>query len=85
VRPIAEACAAQRAAVLGRTDASWSHLCPPPELGPGRRTGHYRLGSDTLILDAGGRSRISMEDLAVALVDEAETGAHTGRSFTVAW
>lgn len=85
VRPIAEACAAQRAVVLGRSDAVWSHLCPPAELAPGPRTGHYRLGADTLLVDATGRSRISMEDLAVALVDEAESGAHTGRSFTVAW
>lgn len=83
VRPIAEACDAQREAVLARSDTSWSHVCPPANLAPGARTGRYRLGADTLVVGPDGTSQITMEDLAVALVDEAETRAHRGRSFTV--
>ena len=85
VRPIAAACAAQRALVLERGAGAWTHLCPPPELAPGVRAGRYRVGGDVLLHGADGRSRISMEDFAVALVDEAETGALLGRSAAVAW
>ncbi|MFF0032867.1 hypothetical protein [Streptomyces avermitilis] len=38
-----------------------------------RRTGRYRRGTDTLLTSADGRSWISAEDLAVAVVDELET------------
>jgi putative NADH-flavin reductase len=85
VRPIAEACHAQRQLVLSRTDVLWSHLCPPASLQPGRRHGRYRTGSDMLVTGEDGRSEISMEDFAVAILDEAESRAHAGRSFTVGW
>ena len=49
-----------------------------------RRTGRYRLGSDTLLIDDNGDSQISMEDLAVALVDEAENRNYSRTRFTVA-
>ena len=39
---------------------------------PGKRTGTFRLGSDTLVMDKNGESRISMEDFAVAMLDEEE-------------
>lgn len=38
----------------------------------GQRTGCYRLGTDTLLIDENGISHISMEDYAVAMLDEAE-------------
>ncbi|QES53138.1 3-beta hydroxysteroid dehydrogenase [Streptomyces venezuelae] len=62
----------------------WTCLSPPAHLAPGKRTGTYRLGSDDLVVDEEGRSRISVEDFAVALVDEVERDAHAGRRFTVA-
>jgi hypothetical protein len=37
------------------------------------RTGKFRLGDDQLLVDARGKSWISMEDYAIALVDELET------------
>ncbi|NEW47362.1 NAD(P)H-binding protein [Nocardia cyriacigeorgica] len=52
--------------------ASWVYLSPPAILEPGRRTGRYRRGTTTLLTDSGGTSRISAEDLAVAVVDELE-------------
>jgi putative NADH-flavin reductase len=54
-------------------------------IAPGKRTGHYRMGADELLLDAGGNSTISMDDLAVALVDEAERPKHHQTGFTVAY
>lgn len=41
-----------------------------------------RLGKDDLIADAGGDSRISMEDYAIAAVDELEKPQHRGERFT---
>lgn len=85
VRPIAEACHAQRALFLDRADDRSSHICPPAALEPGRRTGRYRLGTDMLVTGPDGDARISLEDFAVAIMDEAESRSQAGRSFTVGW
>ncbi|MGW7043663.1 NAD(P)-dependent oxidoreductase [Streptomyces avermitilis] len=53
--------------------ADWVYLSPPALLEPGERTGRYRRGTDTLLTSGDGRSWISAEDLAVAVVDELET------------
>ncbi|MEV5709104.1 NAD(P)H-binding protein [Actinoallomurus sp. NPDC052274] len=83
-RDIALACADQLAACQAETGVDWTYLSPPALLEPGERTGAYRLGTDELLTDAEGRSWISMEDLAVALLDEAERPRHHRRRFTVA-
>ncbi|WP_326692997.1 MULTISPECIES: NAD(P)H-binding protein [unclassified Streptomyces] len=86
-RAIARACDKQLAICLHHAppQADWAYLSPPALLEPGTRTGRYRLGGDELLLDAEGRSAISMEDLAVALVDEAERPEHHRARFTVAY
>ncbi|TDC93847.1 NADH-flavin reductase [Nonomuraea deserti] len=84
-RPIALACDAQLAACRAAPRADWTYLSPPALLEPGERTGRYRLGADELLVDADGRSVISMEDLAVALLDEAERPRHRRCRFTVAY
>ncbi|KAF0846744.1 NAD(P)-dependent oxidoreductase [Nocardia caishijiensis] len=81
---IAQACAEQLAACRAHTTADWTYLSPPAELDPGVRTGNYRVGADELLVDADGGSWISMEDFAVALLDEAERPAHRRARFTVA-
>jgi len=63
----------------------WTYLSPAAEIGPGDRTGHYRTTDDTLLLDAKGRSFISFEDYAVAVLDELEDAQHIGRRFGVAY
>lgn len=63
----------------------WTFVSPPFELAPGERTGKYRLGEDTPVFDANGKSAISVSDLAVAILDEAEHPAHRGRRFTVGY
>ena len=57
----------------------------PAVLEPGRRSGSYRIGEDELLVDAEGASRISVEDLAVALLDEVERPRHHRARFTVAY
>ncbi|MGW0700827.1 NAD(P)-dependent oxidoreductase [Streptomyces sp. NPDC002867] len=84
--PIAAACAAQLDACRAfASDADWTYLSPPALLEPGERTGDYRLGRDELLVDDEGRSAISMEDFAVALLDEAERPRHRRARFTVAY
>ncbi len=57
----------------------WTYLSPAPVIEPGTRTGSYKVSQDTPAGD-----HISVEDFAVALVDEIEKPAHTGSRFTVA-
>ena len=63
----------------------WTFLSPSALIQPGERTGKFRLGSDQLLVDAAGKSAISTEDFAVALVDELETPAHSRKRFTVGY
>lgn len=75
-REIAVACCDQFAVCRAETQADWTYLSPPALLQPGERTGRYRMGSNSLLMNADGTSLISMEDLAVALLDEAEEPKH---------
>lgn len=67
------------------SDIRWTVLTPPMQITPGRRTGKFRLGGNLLLRDTDGKSAISMEDFAAALVDELENPRHTGKRFTVAY
>lgn len=84
VRDIAAACRQQFEVCAANTIADWTYLCPPALLVPGERTGSYRLGRDELLFNSAGKSTISIEDFAVALLDEAEFPRHRQSSFTVA-
>ncbi len=66
-------------------DLDWTFISPSAEFVAGERTGVFRLGADSLLIDAHGRSWISYEDFAVALVNEIETGAHHRQRFTVGY
>ncbi|MEU5427990.1 NAD(P)H-binding protein [Streptomyces olivoreticuli] len=85
IRPIAQAGTEQLAVCRAETTVDWAYLSPAALLEPGERTGTYRLGTDELLVDAEGNSAISMEDLAVALLDEAERPKHRRTRFTVAY
>ncbi|HEU5346800.1 MAG TPA: NAD(P)-dependent oxidoreductase [Ktedonobacterales bacterium] len=63
----------------------WTYLSPADQITPGERTGHYRTGGDQLVRDANGESRISMEDFAVAFLDEIESPRFPRQRFTVAY
>lgn len=79
IRPVAEASMRQlRECESHRAD--WVYLSPPALLEPGERTGTYRRGTDVLLT---GPSSISVEDLAVAVLDELENPGED-RRFTVA-
>jgi putative NADH-flavin reductase len=63
----------------------WSFLSPSADISPGQRTGKFRLGTDQMLSDANGQSRISTQDYAVAMIDEVEHPAHVRQRFTVGY
>lgn len=67
------------------TDLEWTNISPAATIGPGERTGTYRTSLDDLLTDASGASTISVEDYAVAVLDEIETPRHNGHRFAVAY
>lgn len=66
-------------------DVPWTFFSPAINTAPGERTGKFRLGGDHVIYDADGKSSISMEDLAVATIDEAEKPTHIHARFTIGY
>ena len=84
-KPTALAHADALAILQGNIDVDWTFVSPAESMMPGERTGQYRTGADQLVRDAEGRSRISIEDFAVALLDELENPRFIRRRFTVAY
>jgi putative NADH-flavin reductase len=85
---------AYEAAVRGHRDALntyrlsnrlWTYLSPAEHIYPGERTARFRLGGDRPVVDVNGQSRISYEDAAVAIIDEAELPRHVQRRFTIGY
>ncbi len=66
-------------------ELNWVFLSPAALIAPGERTGKYRVGGDQLLTAGDGHSRISTEDYAVAILDEAEQPKHTRTRFSVAY
>ena len=84
----AEAREGRESLAVWRTEAGgldWSYLSPAAEIGPGERTGNYRTTGDQLLVDAAGKSFITFEDYAVAVLDELERPRHVGQRFGVAY
>ena len=71
--------------LMNEHDIDWIFFSPAGALEPGERTGKFRLGKDDLIVDADGKSHISVEDYAVAMVDELEKPVHHQERFTIGY
>lgn len=71
--------------LLEKSNINWTYFSPAAFFAPGTRTGKFRLGTNQLIADTKGDSRISMEDYAIALVDELEKPAHERAQFTIGY
>jgi putative NADH-flavin reductase len=69
----------------GFAEFDWTAASPSAVIEPGARTGHYRTATDQLIVDAQGKSRISAEDFAVAIVDEIENPKFIEKRFTAGY
>jgi putative NADH-flavin reductase len=66
-------------------DLDWTFVSPSASFAPGERTGKFRLGGDQLLTAADGKSSISMEDYAIAFIDEVEKPQHRRQRFTVGY
>jgi putative NADH-flavin reductase len=73
------------ALLRAQSDLEWTCLSPPAMSESGERTGRFRLGGDQVLTDADGRSWISAEDYAVAMLDEVEQPRHVRQRFTVGY
>ncbi len=78
---------ARQALNLLRQESSlnWTMLSPSAMIAPGQRTNQFRLGGDQLLVDAAGNSHISVEDYAVAMINELEQPQHERQRFTVGY
>lgn len=70
---------------LRQSDVDWTYFSPAAFFEPGERTAKFRLGKDDLIADASGKSHISLEDYAIATVDELEAPVHRRERFTIGY
>jgi putative NADH-flavin reductase len=84
-RPVAAAHRSALEAFRKEGGEGWTVLSPSALIEPGKRTGRFRWGTDGLLKDAKGESRISMEDYAVAFVDEIEAAQNLGKRITVGY
>jgi len=66
-------------------ELDWTFVSPSAEIYPGERTGKFRIGTNQLLTDAQGRSHISMEDYAAAIIDEIENPMHIREVLTVGY
>lgn len=74
--------------IKSETELDWVFFSPAIEMHPGittGRTGNYRTALDNPLFNQDGRSILSVEDLAVAIVDEAESPKHHQQRFTAAY
>ncbi|MEP2679678.1 NAD(P)-dependent oxidoreductase [Tateyamaria sp.] len=85
LRHIGQASLDQLEACQTETEVDWVYLSPSASFNPGKRTGNYRTGTNELLVDSDGISELSMEDAAVALLDEAERPKHHRSQFTVGY
>lgn len=66
-------------------ELDWTFLSPAINLHPGERTANFRLGTEEPVFNAEGKSDISAEDLAVALINELEEGQFIKKRFTLGY
>src|SRR5437764_4241275 len=69
-------------------ELEWTFLSPAVEMHQGtsgNKKGQYRSGLENPVFDSNGRSVISVEDMAAAIVDELEQPRHIRKRFTVAY
>jgi putative NADH-flavin reductase len=70
------------------TELDWVFLSPAIEMHPGtsgNRKGIYRTGTENPVFDQNGGSIISVEDLAMAVVEQIEKAEYSRQRFTVAY
>lgn len=83
--PIAQSHEKAAEVLKSSSGVNWTYIAPAAYFVPGERTGKYRTGTNNLVSDEQGESRISFADYAIALVDEIETPKHQHALFSVGY
>ncbi len=71
--------------VFQQSDLDWTFFSPAAEFESGERRGVFQIGGNQLLMDAAGKSRISVQDFAIALLDEVENPHFLRRQMTAAY
>jgi len=75
--------------ILKKEDTlDWTFFSPAILMHPGikdGRTGKFRVGTDQPVFDAKGESRLSVEDLSMAVIDELENNMFVKKRFTAGY
>jgi putative NADH-flavin reductase len=66
-------------------ELDWTFLSPAINLHPGKRSGEFRLGTESPVFNAEGKSEVSVEDLAVAVFNELENNQYVKARFTLGY
>src|SRR5690606_4440603 len=88
LKPGAKAAADFLELVMREQELDWTFFSPAIEMNrenSGTRTAKYRTGTDYPVVDHTGKSRLSVEDLAVAVVEEIDNRQFIKRRFTAAY
>jgi len=88
IKPGATAARDYQGIIKEETELDWTFFSPAFEMHQGTsgvRTGAYRTGLDTPVFNEDGRSILSVEDLALVIIDELETPKHIKQRFTAAY
>jgi len=88
IKPGATAARDYQRIIKEETELDWTFFSPAFEMHQGTsgvRTGVYRTGLDTPVFNEDGRSILSVEDLALVIIDELETPRHIKQRFTAAY
>ncbi len=84
-KPVARAHRDALAVYRGNEDLEWTYISPAGFIAPGPRIGHYRTAGDQLLRDSQGKSSITIDDFAIAVIDELEHPQHVRQRFTAAY
>lgn len=88
IKPGAEAARQYLEMIKKNENLDWTFFSPAIEMHQGTagvRKGTYRTALENPVFDESGRSVLSVEDVAVALVDELENGKFVKQRFTAAY
>lgn len=66
-------------------ELDWTFYSPALDMFPGERTGNYRLGTESPVFNDKGESELSVQDTAVAVIDEIENHKFSRKRFTAGY
>ncbi|MCB2298591.1 NAD(P)-dependent oxidoreductase [Clostridium tagluense] len=84
-KPISSAHTSALELYKNENELDWTVLSPAALFESGSRTGKYKLGKEDLIVDDKGASKISFQDYAQALLDEASNPKFPRQRFTIGY